>query len=109
MANAEVHPSVLGYVAFTVTICYHTEYAYPWIYGPLAFYALYMLMRLLKYRIKDATLVPVDQNMTLVCHHLLLPPAIDLKMLPDSCPRLHQGLATRTTRPPPRLLLRPHL
>lgn len=63
----DVASSVLGYVAFTITICYHTEYAYPWIYGPLAFYALDMLMRLLKYRIKDATLVPIDQSMTLVC------------------------------------------
>ncbi|KAI0721429.1 iron reductase [Fomitopsis betulina] len=60
---------VLGYVAFTITICYHTEYAYPWIYGPLAFYALDMLMRLLKYRIKDATLVPIDQSMTLIHIH----------------------------------------
>ena len=66
IVHTNITTSVLGYVAFTITFCYHTEYAYPWIYGPLAFYALDMLMRLLKYRIKDATLVPVDQNMTLV-------------------------------------------
>lgn len=58
--------SVLGYVAFFVTICYHTIYAVPWIFPPLAFYGFDMLLRLFRYRIKDATLVPVDNQMTLV-------------------------------------------
>ncbi len=58
--------SVLGYVAFFITVCYHTIYATPWIFPPLAFYGLDILLRMFRYRIKDATLVPVDSNMTLV-------------------------------------------
>ena len=58
--------SVLGYVAFFVTICYHTTYATPWIFPPLAFYGFDMLLRMLRYRVKDATMVPVDGGMTLV-------------------------------------------
>ena len=57
--------SVLTYVSFFVTICYHTIYARPWIYPALAFYALDLLMRLFRYRIKDATLTSVG-NMTIV-------------------------------------------
>ncbi|OJT14547.1 Ferric reductase transmembrane component 3 [Trametes pubescens] len=60
---------VLGYVAFFITICYHTTYAAPWIFPPLAFYGFDMLLRLFRYRIKDATLVPVDGNMTLIHVH----------------------------------------
>ncbi|KAH9926638.1 iron reductase [Epithele typhae] len=60
---------VLGYVAFFITICYHTTYASPWIFPPLAFYGFDMLLRLFRYRIKDATLVPVDRNMTLIHVH----------------------------------------
>ena len=58
--------SVLGYVAFFVTICYHTIYAVPWIFPPLAFLGFDYFMRMVRYRIKDATLLPVDKNMTLV-------------------------------------------
>ncbi|KAI0753811.1 iron reductase [Fomes fomentarius] len=60
---------VLGFVAFFVTICYHTIYASPWIFPPLAFYGFDMLLRLFRYRIKDATLVPIDSNMTLIHIH----------------------------------------
>ncbi|PIL26372.1 transporter [Ganoderma sinense ZZ0214-1] len=60
---------VLGYVAFFVTVCYHTIYATPWIFPPLAFYGLDILLRMFRYRIKDATLVPVDNNMTLIHVH----------------------------------------
>ncbi|KIP02610.1 hypothetical protein PHLGIDRAFT_78922, partial [Phlebiopsis gigantea 11061_1 CR5-6] len=60
---------VLGFVAFFITICYHTTYASPWIFPPLAFYGLDLLMRMLRYNIKDATLVPVDGNMTLIHVH----------------------------------------
>ncbi|KAI9434578.1 iron reductase [Lactarius indigo] len=56
---------VLTYVSFFVTICYHTIYARPWIYPALAFYALDLLMRLFRYRIKDATLTSVG-NMTII-------------------------------------------
>ena len=34
------------FVAFFVTIRYHTLYAAPWIYPPLAFYGLDLTMRL---------------------------------------------------------------
>ncbi|KAJ3827208.1 iron reductase [Lentinula raphanica] len=57
---------VLGFVAFFITICYHTIYATPWIFPPLAFYTADMLMRMLRVRIKDATLTAVDSNMTWV-------------------------------------------
>ncbi|KAF9256526.1 hypothetical protein L218DRAFT_936602 [Marasmius fiardii PR-910] len=57
---------VLAFVAFFVTICYHTIYAPPWIFPPLAFYGFDMLLRLFKYRIKDATLTAVDHQMTLI-------------------------------------------
>ncbi|PCH42801.1 iron reductase [Wolfiporia cocos MD-104 SS10] len=60
---------VLGYVAFFITICYHTEYASPWIFPPLAFYGFDMFLRFFRYRIKDATLIPVDSNMTLINVH----------------------------------------
>lgn len=60
---------VLGYVSFFITICYHTIYASPWIFPPLAFYGLDILMRFLRYRIKDASLVPVDNNMTIINVH----------------------------------------
>ncbi|TBU24548.1 iron reductase [Dichomitus squalens] len=60
---------VLSYVAFFVTICYHTIYASPWIFPPLAFYGFDILLRMFRYRIKDATLVHVDNNMTLIHVH----------------------------------------
>lgn len=56
---------VLTYVSFFITICYHTIYARPWIYPALAFYALDLLLRLFRYRIKDATLMSVG-NMTII-------------------------------------------
>jgi hypothetical protein len=58
--------SVLAFTAFFVTICYHTIYASPWIFPPLAFYGVDVLLRLFRYRIKDATLVAVDKQMTIV-------------------------------------------
>ncbi|KAI0049071.1 iron reductase [Auriscalpium vulgare] len=60
---------VLSFVSFFVTICYHTVYAAPWIYPPLAFYGLDFLMRLLRMRIKDASLTAVDREMTLIRVH----------------------------------------
>ncbi|KAG0700330.1 iron reductase [Suillus ampliporus] len=60
---------VLTYVAFFVTICYHTIYASPWIFPPLAFYGADVLLRLLRYRIKDATLTAQDAQMTLIRVH----------------------------------------
>ncbi|RPD52054.1 iron reductase, partial [Lentinus tigrinus ALCF2SS1-6] len=60
---------VLGFVAFCIAVCYHTIYASPWIFPPLAFYGFDMLLRMFRYRIKDATLVPVDSNMILIHVH----------------------------------------
>ena len=66
---------VVGYVGFFVTVCYHTVYAAPWIFPPLAFYGVDVMLRLGRFRIKDASLSAVDQNMTIVrtllYHHLL--------------------------------------
>jgi len=56
---------VLTYVSFFVTICYHTLYARPWIYPPLAFYGLDFLIRLFRFRIKDASLTSV-KDMTII-------------------------------------------
>ncbi|KAE9391414.1 hypothetical protein BT96DRAFT_967598 [Gymnopus androsaceus JB14] len=57
---------VLGYVAFFITICYHSIYAIPWIFPPLAFYAADIFMRMIRVRIKDAGLTAVDSNMTVI-------------------------------------------
>ena len=51
---------VLYFVTFFVAVCYHTIYAAPWIFPPLALYGTDMLLRLLKDPIKDATLAAVD-------------------------------------------------
>ena len=58
--------SVLRYVAFFITVRYHTTYAAPWIYPPLAFYGLDLALRFLRYNIKDASLIAIDDTMTLV-------------------------------------------
>ncbi|TFY75798.1 hypothetical protein EWM64_g8214 [Hericium alpestre] len=60
---------VLLYPALFITICYHTIYAAPYIYPPLAFYGLDLLMRALRLRIKDATLVPTGPQMTVIHVH----------------------------------------
>jgi len=58
--------STLGYAAFFITICVHTEYAEPWIFPCLAFYGLDLLFRMFRSRVKDAVLIPVGNQMTLV-------------------------------------------
>ncbi|TFY66277.1 hypothetical protein EVG20_g4809 [Dentipellis fragilis] len=60
---------ILLYPAFLVTLSYHTSHAARWIYPPLALYGLDLLMRLLRLRIKDATLVPSSHQMTLTHIH----------------------------------------
>ncbi|KAF8527870.1 iron reductase [Hysterangium stoloniferum] len=60
---------VLGYVSFFVVISYHTLYAVPWIFAPLAFYGLDLFVRMIRLRIKDAVLVAVDNEMTLIHVH----------------------------------------
>jgi ferric-chelate reductase len=59
---------MVGMVGFFVTLCYHTIYAAPWIFPPMAFYGLDILLRMFRHRIKDAVLVPVGNQMTLVGH-----------------------------------------
>jgi ferric-chelate reductase len=62
--------SVLTYVSFFVTICYHTPFTRPWIYPPLALYGLDLLMRLFRFRVKDASLTPME-DMTIVGAQIL--------------------------------------
>ncbi|KAH7920823.1 iron reductase [Leucogyrophana mollusca] len=57
---------ILTFVAFFITICYHTIYASPWIFPPLAFYGFDVLMRILRYRVKDAVLVTPDDQLTMI-------------------------------------------
>ncbi|KAF9446921.1 hypothetical protein P691DRAFT_707681 [Macrolepiota fuliginosa MF-IS2] len=57
---------ILAFVAFFVTICYHTIYAPPWIFPPLAFFGLDLLLRFFRYRIKDATLTPISNQITMI-------------------------------------------
>ncbi|KAF8956845.1 ferric reductase like transmembrane component-domain-containing protein [Flammula alnicola] len=57
---------MLSFIAFFVTICYHTLYAAPYIFPPMAFYGLDILMRMVRHRIKDAVLVPIGNQMTLI-------------------------------------------
>ena len=57
---------IVAYVAFFITLCYHTPYARPWIYAPLAFYGFDLCLRLFKYRVKDATVEAVNNQMTLI-------------------------------------------
>jgi len=59
----------LGYAAFFITVCVHTPYAEPWIFPCLAFYGLDLLFRMLRSRMKDAVLVPVGNQMTLINIH----------------------------------------
>ncbi|KAG5732756.1 Ferric reductase transmembrane component 1 [Termitomyces sp. T112] len=56
----------LAVPAFFITVCYHTIYAPPWIFPPIAIYAFDLLMRAGRFRLKDARLVPVDDEMTII-------------------------------------------
>ncbi|KAG2139837.1 iron reductase [Suillus bovinus] len=59
----------LAYVLLFYAIYYHTTYASPWIFPPLAFYGADVLWRLFRYRIKAATLTAQDAHMTLIRVH----------------------------------------
>lgn len=94
--KAQIRHSVLTYVAFFVTICYHTIYASPWIFPPLAFYGADVLLRLFRYRIKDATLTAQDAHMTLV-HECFATFVKTLTSLPtDPRSQLRRWLAARS-------------
>ncbi|KAJ7157681.1 hypothetical protein C8R43DRAFT_1065062 [Mycena crocata] len=41
----------LAFPAFFVTLCYHTIYAAPWIFPPLAFYGFDVLLRVFRWRV----------------------------------------------------------
>ncbi|KAI6010535.1 hypothetical protein PISMIDRAFT_16241 [Pisolithus microcarpus 441] len=58
--------SVLTFVAFFVTVRYHTLYAEPWIFPALAFFGADALLQFFCYRIKDAKPSAPDQLMTRV-------------------------------------------
>ncbi|KAF7761640.1 hypothetical protein Agabi119p4_9632 [Agaricus bisporus var. burnettii] len=57
---------LFSFVAFFVTVCYHSIYAPPWIFPPLAFLGLDLLLRFLRFRIKDATLTPLAKQLTMI-------------------------------------------
>ncbi|KZS95926.1 iron reductase [Sistotremastrum niveocremeum HHB9708] len=57
---------IVAVVTFFVVVNYHTPYSIPWIYPPIAFYGLDVLVRMLRYRIKDAVLDAPDNQMTIV-------------------------------------------
>lgn len=61
--------SLLAVPAFVITLCYHTLYAAPYVYPPLAFYGFDLFLRLLRFRVKDATLVAPDAHLTIVRVH----------------------------------------
>ena len=58
---------------FFAAICYHTPYARPWIYPCIAIYSYDLLVRSLRFRIKDAIITPIDSSQTMIyipdCDH----------------------------------------
>jgi hypothetical protein len=58
--------SILTFPALFITICYHTTYAVPWIFPPLAFYGFDLFLRMCRARVKDPELESVGGGMTLV-------------------------------------------
>ncbi|PVG04513.1 hypothetical protein CPB86DRAFT_1133 [Serendipita vermifera] len=57
---------IVGFVSFFILVCHHTPYAQPWIFPALAFYGLDMLLRLLRFRFKPASLHAEDNQFTVV-------------------------------------------
>ncbi|WVW83773.1 hypothetical protein I302_105794 [Kwoniella bestiolae CBS 10118] len=57
---------VMFFVGFFAAISYHTPYSRPWIYPCIAIYGYDLAVRMLRYRIKDATLVPIDDTLTMI-------------------------------------------
>jgi hypothetical protein len=66
--------SIVSVVVFFVLLNYHTPFSIPWVFPPLAFYGLDLLLRLLRYRVKEATLLAQDNTMTLVINGVDLYP-----------------------------------
>jgi ferric-chelate reductase len=59
--------SFLTFPAFFITICYHTLYATPWIFPPIAFYAADVFLRVLRWRVVAARIEAQDGGLSLVC------------------------------------------
>ncbi|KAF8149317.1 hypothetical protein K438DRAFT_1988946 [Mycena galopus ATCC 62051] len=61
---------VLHYLLFPalfLTICYHTIYAEPWIFPPLAFYGADIFLRILRWRIVVRRVEGKEGGMSLIC------------------------------------------
>ncbi|KAK1924119.1 putative ferric reductase transmembrane component [Papiliotrema laurentii] len=54
------------FVGFFAAICYHTPYAQPWVYPCVAIYGYDFVVRMVRYRVKEAILIPVDSTMTMI-------------------------------------------
>ncbi|CAK9785416.1 hypothetical protein CC85DRAFT_272649 [Cutaneotrichosporon oleaginosum] len=57
---------VIFFVGFFAGLCYHTSHALSWVYVCAGLYAYDLFARLLRYRLKDATLVPIDATLTMI-------------------------------------------
>ncbi|KAJ7192945.1 hypothetical protein B0H12DRAFT_1039489 [Mycena haematopus] len=56
----------LTFPAFFVTICYHTLYAVPWIFPPIAFYAADVFVRIIRWRVVVGRVEAKDGGMALI-------------------------------------------
>ncbi|KAJ7501069.1 hypothetical protein B0H11DRAFT_2275407 [Mycena galericulata] len=56
----------LTFPAFFITVCYHTIYAPPWIFPPLAFYGADLLLRIFRWRVVVARVHGLPGGMTLI-------------------------------------------
>ncbi|KAJ7780047.1 iron reductase [Mycena maculata] len=56
----------LTFPAFFITICYHTTYAPPWIFPPLAFYGADLLMRIFNWRVVAARIEGLNGGLSLI-------------------------------------------
>ncbi|KAJ7037152.1 hypothetical protein C8F04DRAFT_1209918 [Mycena alexandri] len=56
----------LVFPAFFITICYHTIYATPWIFPPLAFYGADLLFRVFRWRVVVGNVEAKDGGMSLI-------------------------------------------
>jgi len=59
-------------VAFFITVCYHTIYAPPWIFPPLAFLGADILMRMWRLRMKDAFVWNFTGGMSVVSSAIII-------------------------------------
>ncbi|KAJ7118343.1 hypothetical protein C8R44DRAFT_625928 [Mycena epipterygia] len=56
----------LTFPAFFITICYHTLYASPWIFPPLAFYGADVVLRLFRFRVVVGRVEAKDGGLSLI-------------------------------------------